>query len=266
MITSSLFADPGTGQRLGNQLFQLAALLGLAIRYDTQLLLPDRWRYKHVFRLHPRIVWGSAGADKVLSEPGFACHLDFFDAHTDEIRSQCVDIRGFLQSEKYWKAAEHEVKNALAFRLEINDAVQGIIEQSGIDDDITTAISVRRGDFRTDANHVLLPASYYEKAYRHHFSGSPICFFSDDCKWCERHLTHLCTEAFSAGALSPVLQLACMSRFHHFVIANSTFSWWEAYLAEGKDKVVIRPARHFSGALAATDIADHYPTSWHIEK
>ena len=265
MITSSLFADPRTGQRLGNQLFQLAALLGLAIRYDTQLLLPDRWRYKQSFCLHPRIVWGSAKADYALQEPGFACHLDFFDAHAEEISSRCVDIHGFLQSEKYWKAAEKDIRSALSFRPEIKEAVQSILKQNGIDAESTTAISVRRGDFCTDANHVLLPASYYENAYYHYFPNSPICFFSDDCKWCEENLSHLSHEAFSAEALSPILQLACLSRFHRFVIANSTFSWWGAYLSESKDKVVVRPARHFCGALADTDISDHYPEAWLVE-
>lgn len=265
MITSSLFADPGTGQRLGNQLFQLAALMGLAIRYDTQLLLPDRWRYNRCFCLHPRVVWGTAKADEALHEPGFACHLDFFDDHAEEIRSQCVDIRGYLQSEKYWKAEEADIRSALSFRQDIEEAVQSIIERNGIDTEAVTVISVRRGDFRTDANHVLLPASFYENAYKHHFPDSPVCFFSDDCKWCERHLAHLSSEVFSAEALSPILQLACMSRFRHFVIANSTSSWWGAYLAESKDKVVVRPARHFCGALADTDISDHYPPAWHIE-
>lgn len=262
MITSALFANSTTGQRLGNQLFQLASLIGMARRYDTQLVLPDCWTYKECFVLYPCVEWEAVHADLTLREPTFACALDHFDAHAVDIRTKCVDIRGFLQSENYWKESEPLVRKALSFRQDIDKAAKEILAFNGINMRTSVAISVRRGDFTTDANHVLLPASYYEKAYRSHFNGQAACFFSDDCPWCEQHLAHLTPDSFLAHPLSPILQLACMSQFRHFVIANSTFSWWGAYLSPATGKVVVRPKRHFSGTMAHTDISDHYPEDW----
>ncbi len=44
--------------------------------------------------------------------------------------------------------------------------------------------------------------------------------------------------------------------------ANSTFSWWGAYLSEAEEKQVVRPYHHFDGPLKNVSIADHYPTEW----
>lgn len=262
MITYNDFAHPRSGQQLGNHLFELASLTGLARRYGTGLYLPRRWPHADGFALTPSLRFGGEPAYVALREPSFACSLAFFDRFAALVRRENVSVEGYLQSEKYWKPAEAEVRRMLAPSATAAAEARAFATARGIDTERSVAISVRRGDFATDPGHYLLPASYYAGAYRRHFDGRPAVVFSDDIGWCRTHLGGLAPAMHFADGLTPAAQLALMGRCHRFVIANSTFSWWGAYLARPEGKTVVRPRHHFDGPLRHTDLSDHYPAEW----
>ncbi len=261
MITSTLFGNPRTGQRLGNQLFQLASLLGMAKHFGTQLSLPPNWKDRHFFVDAGAVNWSAVLPTKVVEEPSFTCCLPYFESFEREMQNECVDVKGFLQSPHYWETNEDLVHQVLRFRPFVSEMAAEWISDQRIDLSNTVAISVRRGDFLTDPNHYLLPQSFYAEAYARHFEGMPICFFSDDLNWCMEHLGRLNKHCHFATGLTGILQLAVMRCFSHFIIANSTFSWWGAYLSENNQKT-IRPFHHFDGSMKLTDISDHYPMDW----
>lgn len=263
MITSRYFGDAGTGRRLGNQLFELASLVGLSHRYGLPLFLPREWEYAHFFQLPQTIaVEEGRNAYVTLHEPAFTCCLDFFDRLVPMLGDTDFSVDGYLQSEKYWKDAEDDVRRMFAFSQIVKGYADRCVADYGVDTENGVAISVRRGDFVTNPHHYLLPKEYYVTAYGRHFEGRPAYVFSDDADWCEANFRGMAPTVAFARGMSPICQLALMARFGNFIIANSTFSWWGAYLSAARPKRVVRPVRHFDGGLLGLDLSDHYPDEW----
>jgi len=246
---------------LGNQLFAIASLLGMAKRYGTGLLLQNEWEYRHAFKLTDVAV-SPCTANIFLREPSFTCCLDFFDKFGEIIKTENVGVIGYLQSAFYWNDFENDIRLNLSFSDELLSTMRGYLDSSRIDTGRFVAISVRRGDFATDPNHYLLPREYYINAYKKHFDGNGVFVFSDDIGWCRQNLAGMADRVFFADGLGGIEQLCLMSLFRNFVIANSTFSWWGAYLSTSGSKKIVRPCHHFDGALRTTSIADHYPKDW----
>lgn len=246
---------------LGNQLFVIASLLGMAKRYGTRVIFQNEWKYKQAFNTTDVAVCPST-ANIFLREPTFACHLDFFDKFSKIAKDEVIGVGGYLQSELYWKDYENDIRRNLSFSDELRVAMHASLVSRQIDTNHFVAISVRRGDFVTDPNHYLLPKDYYINAYRKHFDGCGVYVFSDDINWCRHNLAEIADKVFFADGLNGIQQLCLMSMFKNFVISNSTFSWWGAYLSKEVDKKIVRPFHHFDGLLKTTSIADHYPMDW----
>lgn len=263
MIISQYFGNPKLNRNLGNQLFELASLMGLAKRYRTTLMLPQRWQYDSSFKLDSLIEYGDMVAFISIREPAFHCCLDFFDKFRDVIKDEKVYVEGYLQSELYWKPFENEIRKAFEFTEAIQEATNLFLIDNDIDVKKFVAISVRRGDFATDPNHYLLPLKYYIGAISSHFPEKDIMVFSDDTLWCKEHFRISERRIVFSENKNAIEQLSLMSRFSNFVLANSTFSWWGAYLSKTENKKVVRPYYHFDGELKIKNsLKDHYLSSW----
>ena len=124
-----------------------------------------------------------------------------------------------------------------------------------VSDELSVALHVRRGDLVDDPYYSksvgTLGLSYYETALERLRSRLPdarVYVFSDDPTWCARHLPKVLPTEIVSGqvTLSPVEDFVAMKACRHFVIANSTFSWWTAWLGTHPDKQIISPTA-FSG-------------------
>jgi len=98
---------------------------------------------------------------------------------------------------------------------------------------------------------------YLNGLLKYNLSAYNILVFSDDIEYCKIHLSCLNNVQFAEG--NAIQQLTLMAKCHAFVIANSTFSWWGAYLGQG---TTIRPNCLFNGELLKNDIKDFYPETW----
>lgn len=179
------------------------------------------------------------------------------------------DVDGWRQSEEYFAyAAEAEVRELLTFspalRQRVHDIMRTLVDTAD-DGRPLVAVSVRRGDFVDNPNYAQLPITYYLHAMRDHFGfDAQFLVFSDDLPYCRVHFEALPHMWFADG-LSDVEQLAVMQACHHFVISNSTFSWWGAWLGEDVGTVVVRPPRNFAGELARQhDERDYWPMRWRV--
>ena len=189
--------------------------------------------------------------------------MDFFDRFESIIKNECINIEGFLQSEKYWKPFDTTIRNVFTFRKELTDNAQLFLTVNKVDINQYVAISVRRGDFETDPYHYLLPIDYYLGAFYKHFPNKKIVVFSDDFAWCKENFQAHSDLILFSEKKSAVEQLSIMSQFKNFIIANSTFSWWGAYLSNNSKKKVVRPYHHFDGDMTLrANIKDHYPSEW----
>jgi len=260
MITMSTFGSNG---RLGNQLFQYAAMIGLAKKYNHKLVLP-KWKYAEYFQgTFPEGEWTGG---RFVQEPVFS-----YQGNWPTIKeNDKVDVKGYFQSRLYWQDAIPEIREALTFKPEfkkqvLDNFVSNYIDENPVEKK-TLGISVRRGDYINNPHYAQLPVTYQILAMLERFPDwqeRNIIFFSDDIPWCKTHFDCLDNSYFSENN-SEIEDLCLLSQMDSFIIPNSTFGWWGVYLAELQRPVkAVRPAHHFDGKLLEqNDIRDLYPLNW----
>ena len=176
---------------------------------------------------------------------------------------QCPDdvsLVGFFQTEKYFKNIEEEIRDDFTFRQEIRSECDELAEDA-FEEPI--ALHIRRGDFlKNSGNHHNLGLDYYKQALNQFNSKQQVVIFSDDPQWClEQDLFEGDRFMVSSGN-GPYHDLYLMSLCSDFIIANSTFSWWGAWLANRG--TVVAPKKWFGPNNQHLSTKDLYPASWKI--
>ncbi len=261
---------------LGNQLFQYATGRALAERLKTSLLL-DKMRFAYNvtrdleitrFRIRARMLPDrladvlDAGGDA----PGWKSSLNHlasrwittfkdaqngYDDAVTSLRGNCR-LDGFWQSEKYFR----EIRSRLLEELEPRDPLPAPLQAfvRRVPNEESVAVHVRRGDVTIKSlyatTHGALAAPYYAEALARvgtRFPDARFYVFSDDPDWCEQHLPTFPAIEIVSGKLtrSAVHDLVAMKSCRHFIVGNSTFSWWAAWLGTHPAKHVLAPARFF---------------------
>ena len=190
-----------------------------------------------------------------------------FEPRVIKHREPTLYLDGYWQSEHYFDGRHDDIRRLFATG---GKALHWARELPVITPEIVgdaACVHVRRGDFVGSREHDCLPSNYTTQAFQRLQDrvGRPLrpYVFSDDHRWCQRHI-ELPNEpifvACSPEATNPAATLACMRQFRYFVIPNSTFGWWGAWLAAPEGKVVVAP-RRWSGTLAV-DKVDIVPPDW----
>jgi len=249
MLTFSKLGEKGN---LGNQLFQIASVIGIALRNNQQYSFP-RWSYSQYFE-KPLPV--NPGIDTFVKIDEKTFH--HYEWNLDDGN---YDLNGWLQSEKYFETAD--IKEILAFN---NVFKQDLLNRySFLFQKKSILISVRRGDFVNHPYYFQLSYKYYFLALIENFPDweqRTILFTSDDIAYCKYHFSFIDTAFFLEG-LSPVEQLVLGSQCDDFIISNSTFSWWIAWIGEKTNTKVIRPISNFRGSFAKmNNDSDYFPERW----
>ena len=279
---------------LGNQLFQYAAGRSISKRLGVDLLLDDTlFAYKRAgvtprlfelgaYDIHAKLLNAEQknavsnrihrlykylyrfGIKKspyaVYAENKFSYNADICNVKDDTI------ILGFWQSEKYFKNIRKELLEEIKPRKDLcRDIVDYKHEINSVN---SVSLHVRRGDYITNANaasyHHVCDLGYYKKAIEFITKQviDPIFFiFSDDPDWVRNEFKLTCSSVVvSRKENTPAYEdLQLMSYCKHHVIANSSFSWWGAWLDSNPDKIVIAPNKWFR---ADKDINDLLPKEW----
>lgn len=268
-ITFSRFGNYG---RLGNQLFQYAAMMGFADALQCKLVLPP-WEYAEYFEgKFPEGVAEQTAANSNLFEHKFEHDPEMLLRLQLHVADDCglTDLLGYFQTEKYWAKSRQLVRNALTFKKSFTDQLRRKYWKSFADHKKVIAIHIRRGDYVGNSNYAQLPITYFICALFKHFpdwQNHNIIIFSDDIGYCKVHFDCLENVAFAEGN-HDIEDLALMSLCHHFILSNSTFAWWGAYLGQKNGSRVVRPAKYFEGELArkCPSTADFYPEHWEVGK
>ncbi|TFH53720.1 MAG: alpha-1,2-fucosyltransferase [Candidatus Zixiibacteriota bacterium] len=177
----------------------------------------------------------------------------------------CLD--GFWQSEKYFLDIRALLKEEFTLRAPLEGPNLHLAEKIRA----CTAVSlhVRRGDYLTNPHaarhHGTCALDYYARAVqfiREKIPAVHLFIFSDDPKWTEANLRYDLPTTFvsKTEAEGDGRDIALMSMCRHHIIANSSFSWWGAWLGEDQGKTVISPVRWY--ADPARDTADIIPEGW----
>jgi len=287
MITSRILGG------IGNQLFQYAAGLAVASRLGAGLQLDRSWfanRDARAYRLDAFAITAGEASDQALREAGIRYPGPIVRSlsrvglgRLAEVRGYVTEpaftywpgilelrdgacISGYWQSERYFEEVAEAVRREFAFRREPDPENRRTLD--AIRDCEAVAIHVRRGDYaanpRTRDYHGTAPLEYYQAAVRRMQSATrdPVFFvFSDDAAWVEQNLRVSARTVYVThnGLARDVEDLRLMSACRHHVIANSTFSWWGAWLADSPGQRVIAPERWFR---SGPDTRDLIPARW----
>ena len=251
--------------RLGNQMFQYASLRGIAARRGYDFGIPpsdfkNEWTTHQLFEVFDleslpkqNIRYLDMGQAPVVQEKHF-----HFDQMLFEQCPNDVSLLGYFQSEKYFKHIENSIRDDFKFRSHIQDPCNEMME----DFDEVLSLHVRRTDYLTNsANHFNLELDYYEKALDE-FGDLQVIVFSDDPEWCKEQELFSDDRFLISESGDNKIDLCLMSMCTHHIIANSSFSWWGAWLANSKK--VIAPSQWFGPNNADKDTKDLIPESWNI--
>lgn len=190
-------------------------------------------------------------------------------------RPQQLELQGSAYLSGYWQCARYfddfEARIREDFRLipALNVILQERRQWLKMDQGVTVSVHVRRGDYVTDtaanATHGTLDQDYYKRAVETLAAqlggGFRLLVFSDDTAWARENLRLPApTVHIDADVRFPQIDMHMMAACDHHIIANSSFSWWGAWLNPSHSKIVIAPARWFkSTGLKANDIC---PADW----
>jgi hypothetical protein len=168
-------------------------------------------------------------------------------------------IDGFFQSEKYFKNNRKEILDLV--RIPEFVAVKISEKYSKFLHEKTTSIHVRRGDYLNHPNHHPVQSlTYYLNAIDLLKDKTDLfVIFSDDIEWCKINLN--LENAIYIEDEKDYIELYLMSFCKNNIIANSSFSWWGAWLNENPDKTVIGPKNWFGSAIQH-NTGDILPETW----
>ncbi|MDB5145725.1 MAG: glycosyl transferase family 11 [Mucilaginibacter sp.] len=281
---------------LGNQLFQYAFGCALAARTGQQLYLdittlqdtnvkeyftyrkfeldhfPIRAKIADEKILKALVVYPGNRFDRVKQRliifTGFVRHiyepdLSFHGELLESLPPHSF-FCGFWQSEKYFALIATDIRRDLTFKLQQDP--KNLTFLNLIMNCTAISVHIRRGDYVNNNTHPLCPLSYYRDAIGllNQRIKNPVYFiFSDDATWVKENFNHgEEMHIVDINSNHSHNDLLLMSKCRHHIIANSSFSWWGAWLNPDPDKLVVVPKKWFYNEN--TNTADLIPENWII--
>ena len=243
---------------LGNQLFQWAVSRRLSEKYNTDYYfdtsyfdttstsLVSKWDLE-IDKLNISVKQAPLNNLNVIND----------NFHYQEIKNNKF-LDGYWQSEKYFIESEIDIRND----LKINETmIHYIMNKYPILNKETVSMHIRRGDYlNLQDNHPVQPLDYYNKAYDLiNDLNINVIVFSNDMQWCKNNIK-FDNITYIEGETN-IVDMYIMSLCKHNIIANSSFSWWGAWLNENVDKKVIAPINWF-GPSSTLYVGDIIPEKW----
>lgn len=282
---------------LGNQMFQYAFARALSLRMggecvlDTTFLndkavfpgITKRHYEMHIFNFEPRftllsrvssllplpLLWFGMSRvfSKALSFAKIRRHIRFdehyFDPRFLEVRENAY-FEGYYQSPKYFEDFADEIRKDFSFRGQLPAVCESVARKIASTDSVVLAI--RRGDSMKNPKAGFTGLEYYDRALaaiKEKVANPHLFVFTEEVEWARENIkTDLPIDFITYDqAEEPTRDhFRLMTMCKHFIIANSSYSWWAAWLASNPGKVVIAPAQYAAdGSIKSEDIL---PKGW----
>ncbi|KKR32411.1 MAG: Glycosyl transferase, family 11 [Parcubacteria group bacterium GW2011_GWF2_39_8b] len=271
---------------LGNQMFQYALGRNLSLIHNTPFKVD--YSYLKVPNQSQRTlrVGNYRTILEEVTDKEIASYTSTFQKILDKIRSNKKMIveksnifdpnillqndgyfYGYWNDEKYFEANEKIIRDDFKLKAPFGKSAEAILERINVLSN-STSIHIRRGDYvsikKIADTHGTLPFSYYENAIdkiKDKFPDVTFFVFSDDIEWAKKNFPRKYSIIFVSNPLIPDYEeLMLMSLCKHNITANSTFSWWAAWLNANPNKIVVAPKKWFVDETKYND--DLIPENW----
>lgn len=254
------FQNLGKQGRLGNQLFQIAATIGYALENGCKYYFKN-FKYEKYLNLN----YTSPYEDFVnieYKETDFSYNkipkVSDLLKHTDN--NTIISLSGYFQSEKYFKQNSFIVKKSFELR---KNHKKYLYEKYNLEDNNYCGIHVRRTDYVNNPYYEQLNKEYYLNAvktlYGNEWNNIHYIVCSDDIEYCKNMFSDFNNVAYSNENID-IYDLYLLSYCKDLIMANSSFSWWSAFLKEENYGRVITPTLWFTSKLLNTK--DLYLEKW----
>lgn len=276
---------------LGNQMFQFATAYALSKQHSLDLKLDISWFKTQTLRafelgqynIDPdfaafnEIPFGinqkgiKRFAFNTMLKIGLRSLGDIkYIKESDEIIIDHTKINyldGYWQNEKYFLNYSEEIREKICLNYDLSEKHKSISQI--LDSEKTVSIHIRRGDYVTNIHtnqfHGVCPLRYYKTAIDFFIKKlhTP-CFlvFSDDIAWAKTNLNFDKDVYFVENIDFPHEDIILMSQCNHNIIANSSFSWWGAWLNANENKIVIAPKEWFRNEKRNRKTKELIPQNW----
>ena len=278
------FNGLGNEGRLGNQMFQYAFMRGMSKKHGYDFMIPDA----NANRFDNYGLFECFELEGCKTGEGLYPTLECRDtAFNQKFLDECTDntnYSGVFQTEKYFADATEELRKDFTFHKEILDPCQEFIDNVG---DVIF-LHVRRGNSNLVGKrgekwsyqmlqdyHPLMKKEYYLEALSHFDESKKVIVLSDTIDWCKKQdwlqddrflFSDSSYEVFDDGASVPYIDICLMSLCSGGIIANSSMSWWGAWLQNDRGKVVAPypwyGAKAYNYGNAELCDADLIPERW----
>jgi hypothetical protein len=254
------FSNLGTYGWYGNQLYQIASTIGIAVSNDMDYMFPT-WKYSKYFKKElPQLP--KEELDKIKGT-----YIDREGPHHFEkvlIPDPTAnwDIGGYLQSEKYFEHCRDLVFSYLELKDEYEEYIQNKFNH--ILNLKNCAIHVRRDDYLNfPSYHPVMNMNYYSRAMTYFDSDTKFIVFSNDMNWCKNNFIGdqfiFIEDGDKTRGGDVIVEHSLMSKCQNIITANSSFSLWASILNKNENKKIICPSNWFGPAISGYRLDDMYP-------
>jgi len=250
--------------RLGNQMFQYATLKSIAQKHEYDFTIPpsnfdDPWHDHQLFEGFelfslPKENIKYNQTQQRVEEEHFHFNSELFENCPDN-----VDLFGYFQTEKYFCDIADDVKKDFTFKENIMSLAKNYRDE--IKSEELISLHIRRGDYVNQPWHGCCSLEYYQQALLTLDDNIPVIIFTDDPKWALEQDIFSSDRFYVSQGNSNLFDMCLMTLCNYHIIANSSFSWWGAWLSNSKK--VIAPQRWFGPPLSEQhNTCDLIPDHW----
>jgi hypothetical protein len=245
---------------LGNMLFEISTAYATSIRDNKEFVcstinmsIPHKPYTEYINNIFRKITFSGITVEPYFGEYGF---------HYTKIPKVINDgmLSGYFQSEKYFINYRENILNL----FEIDEVTKDYLlsKYGDILNKDTCSIHVRRGDYLgLPEYHPVLNLEYYKNSINIIGDDKHYLIFSDDINWCEENFKFIKNKTIISDNLD-YQDLYLMSFCKNNIIANSSFSWWGAWLNNNINKKVIIPKLWFGPNYSSYNTNDLYCQDW----
>jgi hypothetical protein len=271
-LTSTEILEQRKG-RLGNQLFRVGTIIGESLKRNVEYFIPVEWEHSNIF---PNLK-NKIPTQQIKNDVTGYHNESKFGFHDIPDTNGILEITGYFQSWKFFEGYENDVRNDLSFSDELIKLASSKMSEG------TTKLCVhlrwgdpydRRvggGHKGVENFHPVMTLKYYENAIEYVLSQTKIdeiLVFTDNTD--TKEFIDGKFEKFGVNVIyfdysdDFIMDFTCQSMCDHFIIPNSTFSWWSSFLGKNKNKIVCCPKEEdwFGPSYNHLDRSTLLPLEW----